>query len=137
MHLFFSPILLFQSEILRTLVSDTADEYQDVATSWLIALVVIAMGWALFSFALKWLIKKLAKLAKWISWGRGKTIAYMLVGLVLVAATVGLVWNASLNFTFVIGVQGLFKGIFEAGVMYIALMLIFHIFGDARHDLYY
>jgi hypothetical protein len=134
---FLSQILLVQSGILRTLISETASEYDEVATSWLIALAVIAVGWALIAFAIKWLVKFLAKLPHKKIWGRTKTIVYIFCVAVLLGATVALVWNWSVDFKFVVGVPGLFKGVFVAGVSYIVLMFVLHLFGDARHDLYY
>jgi hypothetical protein len=133
-------LLLFQglTSITDWLITNNQPaNYEEVAQNWLIALLVIAVGWALFSFAAKWLIKKLARLTKHKIWGRRWTIVYMLGIAVLLGVSVALVWRASLDFTFVVGTPGLFKGIFVGGLLYIILMLVLHLFGDARRDLYY
>jgi len=119
------------------ITNNQPNNYDEVARDWLIALVVIAAAWALVAFAFKWLIKSQAKLPKNKIWGRTKTIVYILVVTVLLGITVSIVYKSSLDFIFIVGLPGLFKGIFVAAVVYIILMLIFHLFGDSRRDVYY
>ena len=134
-------LLLLESSftsVLRALVTnDQPNNYEEGAESWLVALIVIAAAWALVAFVIKWLIKNRASLPIYKIWGRTKTIVYILAVSVLLAITVGIVWKSSLDFTFVVGFPGLFKGIFLGAALYIVLMLIFHLFGDARRDIYY
>jgi uncharacterized protein YacL len=126
------------TSILRGLVTnDEPQNYEQVAQDWLLALVVIAVVWALVAFAVKWLVKSRARLPRHKIWGRAKTIAYTLGIGVLLGVTVGIVWKSSLDFRFVVGVPGLFKGVFLGALLYTVLMLVFHLFGDARRDLYY
>lgn len=128
----------FYSNILRVLITnDQPDNYEQLAQDWLLALIVIAVAWALVAFVMKWLIKYRASLPKYKIWGRTKTIIYILGIAVLLGVTVAIVWKSSLDFTFVVGLPGLFKGIFVAAVLYALLMLVFHLFGDARRDIYY
>lgn len=134
-------LLLFEStltNILRSLITnDQPDNYEQVAQDWLVALIVIAFAWAFIAFALKWVIKHSAALPRYKIWGRTKTIVYILAIAVLLGLTVGIVWKSSLDFTFVVGLPGLFKGIFVGAVLYTLLMFVFHLFGDARRDIYY
>jgi hypothetical protein len=103
----------------------------------LIALIIIAVAWSLLAFVIKWLLKFFAKLPQNKIWGRTRTVVYILGGAVLLGITVSLVWKSSVDFVYVVGVPGLFKGVFVGGVFYVMLMLLFHLLGDARHDLYY
>ena len=119
------------------ITNNQPNNYDEVARDWLIALVVIAAAWAFVAFAFKWLIKSQAKLPKNKIWGRTKTIVYILVVTVLLGITVSIVYKSSLDFIFVVGLPGLFKGIFVGTILFIFLTLILHLFGDARRDIYY
>ncbi len=134
------PLLMFQSftSIIRGLITnDDPNNYEEVATDWLMALVVVAFIWMCVM-----LIAEIYR--KWRSvsqegkiWGTGKILIWMLLGLAPVLATVLAIYYRSLDFQLVVGTPGLFKGIVVGWVMYVAMFLFSHLFGNLRRDLFH
>src|SRR5258706_3193561 len=123
------------TSVLRALITnDQPNNYEEVAEDWLVALVVIAVAWALVAFVIKWLIKNRASLPIYKIWGRTKTIVYILAISVLLAITVGIVWQSSLDFTFVEGIPRLLKCGIQWAARYIILDAIVHVCCESRRS---
>src|SRR4051794_37950624 len=118
------------------ITNDQPKNYQEVATSWLATLFVIAAAWMAVMFIVELIQKNRYDDEKRRMWGTIKTLGWIAVGLVPMLITICLAYYYSLDFQTVVGLPGLFKGIFVAGVIYVTLMLVGHLFGNLRHDFY-
>lgn len=132
--------LLLQSltSIAESLITnDEPNNYQQVATSWLAALFIIAAIWMALMLAVELIQKARYDDEGRKMWGTVRTLGWIAVGLVPVLLSVCAIYYYSLDFQTVVGQPGLFKGIFVAGAIYITMMLIGHLFGNLRRDLYH
>jgi len=94
----------------------------DTAVSWLLTGLVIA---ALATGAMV-LFKKFRKdraLLKDKPWSLAEVFGYLAVGLFPIFAVLLAVYYLSLDFTNILGVQGLFKGVACAWLLYVVLMV--------------
>lgn len=113
--------------LLRFLATNRDVEgWETTAADWLIASTVVAVVIALLMVLLKWVLKQRATGPREKTWSRGRSVTFVLCGLLPVALLVGLVWYLSLDFHTIAGVSGLFKGILIAWVLYTGSMLLAH-----------
>lgn len=113
--------------LLRSLATNRDVEgWESTATNWLIAAIVVAVIVALLMVIVKWSLKQRATSPREKTWSRGRSVTFVLYGLLPVALIVGFAWYLSLDFHTIAGVPGLFKGIFIAWIFYTGCMLIAH-----------
>jgi hypothetical protein len=126
------------SRIAESLITnDQPNNYQDVATSWLAALFIIAASWMTVMLLAEVLQRGRYPDEGRHMWGTMKTLGWIAAGLVPVLVTVCAVFFYSLDFQLVVGQPGLYKGIFVSGFIYVSMMLAGHLFGNLRRDLYH
>lgn len=109
--------------------------WEDIATNWLIAAVVLAVIASMLMVLVKWVMKQRASNPREKTWGLKRTVAFILYGFLPVAVAVAIAWYASLDFHAIAGVPGLFKGILIAWVLYTICMLVAHV-AAWRNDLF-
>jgi hypothetical protein len=119
------------------ITNDQPNNYQEVATSWLAALFIIAASWMTVMLLAEIVQRKRYSDERRYMWGTMKTLGWIALGLVPVLVTVCVVFFNSLDFQLVVGQPGLYKGIFLAGLIYVSMMLAGHLFGNLRRDLYH
>lgn len=119
------------------ITNDQPNNYQEVATSWLAALLIIAAIWVALMLVAELIQRGRYPDEKRKMWGTLKTLGFIAMGFVPVLISVCATYFYSLDFQTVVGKPGLFKGILVAGVLYFAVMLIGHLFGNLRRDLYH
>lgn len=130
-------IMLQASGFLRFFAQDReVDGWEDVATSWIVAALVIAIVCTGIMLIIKWLIKKQSGHIRARTWTRGKTTVFILSGWSLVLLGALIVYYASLDFTTIIGVTGLLKGVLFSWILYSLFMLVSHALSPWRRDLY-
>jgi hypothetical protein len=113
--------------LLRSLATNRDVEgWESTATNWLIAATVVAVIMALLMVVVKWGLKQQATSPREKTWSRGRSVTFVLYGLLPVALIVGITWYLSLDFHTIAGVPGLFKGIFVAWILYTGCMLVAH-----------
>lgn len=123
--------------LLEWLTGDTSvDGWQDTAFNWLIAALVIAVACTGLMAAIKFIMKQKAPNPERRIWPRGKSIIFILLGLLPVLLIAIVVWYLSRDFVNIMTISGLFKGIIFAWVLYLFLMLISHTWGEWRNDLF-
>lgn len=123
------------AELLIT--NDEPPNYQEVATSWMAALFIIAAIWMALMLAGELIRKAQYDDERRKTWGTLVTLGWIAAGLVPVLISVVAIYFYSLDFQMVVGKPGLFKGIFVAGFIYVTLMLVGHLFGNLRRDFYH
>lgn len=129
--------MLLASDFLRFFAQDReVDGWEDVATSWIVAALVIAIVCTGIMLVVKWLMKKQSGDIRGRTWTRGKTAVFILSGWSLVLLGALIIYYASLDFTIIIGVTGLLKGILFSWILYILFMLVGHVLSPWRRDLY-
>jgi multisubunit Na+/H+ antiporter MnhB subunit len=122
--------------LLRNLaVNRDVPGWEETATNWLIASVVIAVSVALIMIFVKVMRKKAASGPKELTWKLRETNLFMFLGLLPIAAIVAAVWYLSINFHSITGTSGLFKGIAIGWFLYFVCMLAAHA-ALWRNDLY-
>lgn len=134
------PMFLLQSlvGIAESLITnDEPANSQEVATSWLAALFIIAAVWMALMLAAELISKARYDDEHRKTWGTLKILGLIAAGLVPVLLSVCAIYYYSLDFQTVVGQPGLFKGIFVAGAIYVTMMLLGHLFGNLRRDLYH
>jgi hypothetical protein len=133
------PILLlaiFESELLRFFTSNREiDDWEDTATSWLMAAFVIAVLSAGLMLFYKWLRKSLAGSIKEKAWSRGETVLLMVIGLAPVFLAVLGIWYATRDYFNIIGVGGLIKGVVFAWLLYLLFMFLGHLVSPWRREI--
>jgi small-conductance mechanosensitive channel len=126
------------SGLLRGLITnDQPENYEEVATDWLLALFVVAFIWMAVMLVVELYRKWRQVHAEGRLWGTVRILVWMLLGLAPVLVTVLVVYYYSLDFQTVVGTPGLFKGIVVGWFLYVLMFLFGHLFGDLRRDLFH
>jgi hypothetical protein len=122
--------------LLRSLATNReVPGWEDTAMNWLIAAVVTAIAVALVMIFTKLLKKKAASGPRELTWSRGRSVLFVIAGLLPLAVLVAGIWYFSINFHSIAGVPGLLKGILIAWLLYTACMVVAHA-GLWRNDLF-
>lgn len=123
--------------ILRFFIQPVALDIEgayDTALSWLITAIVIAVLLTIGMQVFKWLLKARAAMVDRY-WPLRKTITFMAAGLFPVFAALSAIYYFTLDYTSIVGVSGLFKGVVFAWLLYISLMVSSDlIFPWSRYD---
>lgn len=129
-------LTLLESEFLKFFTANREiDDWQDTATSWVLAALVIAVLSAGVMLFYKWLRKYLAANIKEKTWSRGETTLLMLIGLIPVFLAVLIIWYATRDYFNIIGVGGLIKGIVFAWLLYLLFMFVGHLLSPWRREI--
>ncbi|MBS1807716.1 MAG: hypothetical protein JST84_05955 [Acidobacteria bacterium] len=94
----------------------------ETAFSWAMTGIVIAVLITGSMAALKWFLKERAAL-KDKRWKLAKVTGFMAAGLLIAFIPLLAIYYLSMNFTLILGVQGFFKGVIFAWVIYLLAML--------------
>jgi hypothetical protein len=132
-------LYLFQglNSILRFVATNRdIEDWEDTAFNWLMAAIVISVVVAGLMAAIKFVMKQQAPNIKRRVWPRGKTVVFILLGLLPVLLVTIFVWYLSRDFVNIVGVGGLFKGIVFSWLLYFTFMLVGHAFGEWRRDIF-
>jgi hypothetical protein len=130
-------LLQGMESLLEWFTGDTSvADWQSTAISWLIAAVVIAATCTGLMVLIKAFMKMRAPNPRGRIWPRGKAVIFILTGLFPVLVSVSSAWYLSRDYTNIITISGLFKGVLFAWVLYILLMLVSHAWGEWREDLF-
>ena len=134
------PALLILDSIEWLLEWFTGDpsvpDWQTTATNWVIAALVIAFLCTGFMAAVKFYLKTKAPNPIARIWPRTWAVVFILLGLVPVFAGTSLTWYLSRDFTNIIAIAGMFKGVLVGWFLYLSLMLLGHAWGEWREDLF-
>lgn len=123
--------------LLEWFTGDTSvADWQTTASSWLTAALVIAALCTGLMALIKAFLKMRAPNPRRRIWPRSKAVLFILVGLFPVFLIVSTAWYLSRDFTNIIALGGLFKGIVFAWLLYLVFMLLSHAFGEWREDLF-
>ena len=129
--------IFLANDLLRFFTEDRSIRgWEEAATSWLITGLVVAAVVAGLMLLYKLMQKKAAGNIKEQVWSRGESVLLMLAGLLPVLLGVAVIWYWSSNFFKVMGVPGLFKGIVFAWVVYLIFMIVGHLAGPWRRELF-
>jgi hypothetical protein len=135
-----SPAILLLRAIEAVLEWFTGDpsvpNWESTTTNWLIAALVIAALCTGAMAVFKLFLKAKAPNPRQRIWPRPKTVKFILAGLFPVFAIISMAWYLSHDFTNIIAVPGLFKGVFLSWMIYLLFMLISHAWGEWREDLF-
>ena len=112
------------------------DGWEDVALSWIVVAVVIAVACWGIMVVIKWLRKRAAPVISEQAWSRSQSIVFIVIGLAPVLILAVIVYLAARDFENVIGIPGLAKGVLFGWAIYIVLMLATHAAGPWKRDLY-
>lgn len=122
--------------LLRLITPSRASGWKDTAFDWLIAAIVVAVVCAGLMLVYKMMLKQRAPNIKARVWRRGKTVGFILGGLLPVMVATFIIWYLSRDFFNIVGVGGLFKGILFSWILYLFLMLAGHTWGEWRRDIF-
>ncbi len=111
------------------------DGWEDTAGSWLMAAFVIAALCAGLMFIYKWLRKRTAGRIIDQGWTRGETMILILSGLIPVFLAVCVLWYVSRDYSNIVGVGGLIKGIVFAWILYLIFMFAGHVLSPWRREI--
>lgn len=112
------------SEFLRFFVTNHDIEgAEDVALSWVLTGVVIAMICTAVMASGKWLLKERAHL-KNKRWPMVKVFGWLLLGWLPVILVLGLIYYFSINFTMILAIGGYFKGVIFTALLYGLVMIV-------------
>ncbi len=128
-------LMIFASDFLRWLSDTHSARWEDTATSWLIAALVISAVCAAATMIYKAVRKSMAKNVEQKIWSRGQTLLLIIAGLGPVLTIMSCVWYATRDFFNIMGVGGLFKGIVLGWVLYLVLMFVAHLASPWRREL--
>jgi hypothetical protein len=134
------PLLMFEGLASFTdwlITNNEPQNYDEVATDWLLALIVIAFVWMIAMLIIEIYRKWRSVSQDGKIWGTGKILIWMLIGFAPVLVTVIAIYWYSLDFQTVVGRPGLFKGIFVGWILYASMFLMSHLFGNLRRDLFH
>ena len=110
--------------------------WQDTATNWVIAGIVVAALCAGLMSITKLFLKQRARSPDARIWSRQKSVIFILSGLILVFLGESGVWYQSYDFVNIMTITGLMKGIVCSWALYLLLMLITHSWGEWRNDVF-
>lgn len=123
--------------LLEWFTGNTAVEnWQDTATDWVIAAIVVAAVCAGLMSVIKLFLKQRAPNPDRRIWPRRKSLVFILLGLVPVLLAACGVWYFSRDFVNIMTITGLMKGIVCAWALYLFLMLVNHSWGEWRNDVF-
>lgn len=114
---------------------DYPDEWRGVVDAWMIALVVVVVSSVALMIAVKWFIKAKPGIQKDRVWPRGKTIGFILAGLLPAVGLLFTIWLVENEYRRVVEVGGLLTGTFICWIFYVLSMAIAHAMAW-RRDLY-
>ena len=127
---------IIQSNFLRFFIDNIeADEWGDIAFSWVIAALVVAVLCAGLTFGLKAFMKMIASHQDKKVWKRGKTWLSFFIGLFPVFIVLWILWYMSRDFVNFIQVGGLLKGVIFAWLLYLLIMIVGHLVSPWRREL--
>lgn len=131
------PGLLLQSfDFLQMFLDSCEDDgCESTALNWVIAAVVVAIVYSLFTLGVKWVKKYTAINIVEKAWSRGQTVVLIVVGLLPVLITLILIWYTTRNFFNYVGVGGLLKGILVSWLVYMLFVFTGHTLSPWRHEL--
>lgn len=129
--------LLLQSfDFLQMFLDSCEDDgCEETALSWVIAAIVVAIVYSIFTLGVKWLKKYTAITVVHKAWSRGQTVVLIIVGLLPVLITLIVIWYSTRNFFNYVGVGGLLKGIVVSWLVYMLFVLTGHTLSPWRHEL--
>lgn len=110
--------------------------WEDTATNWVIAAIVVATVCAAVMSIIKLFLKQRAPSPDRRIWRRKKSVLFILSGLILVFVGASGVWYLSRDFVNIMTITGLLKGIVCSWALYLLLMLISHSWGEWRDDVF-
>jgi|ERR1044072_2265140 small-conductance mechanosensitive channel len=119
------------------ITNNQPDNYDKVASDWLIALIVIAFIWMIVMLLMEIYRKWRSVSQDGKIWGTGKILIWMLIGFAPVLLSVITVYWYSLDFQTVVERPGLLKGVFVGWLLYVFMFLVSHLFGNLRRDLFH
>lgn len=129
-------LILRTSDWLRFFTqSRDVDGWEETATNWVLAALVVSIIGAGLVFAYKGVRKQAAKTLVERAWSRGETLLLIVMGLLPVLLLTLGIWYLSRDFTNIIGMWGLLKGIVFAWALYLVLMLVGHAVSPWRREL--
>ncbi len=129
-------LLFLQSDFLRWFIEDIdPDNWEDMAMSWLITAIVVAVLGAGIVFAVKAVRKSMADIAKNKIWTRGQTWLLIFVGIFPIFFALLAVWWLTRDFVNYVQVGGLLKGTFFAWLLYLMFMVVGHLVSPWRREL--
>jgi uncharacterized membrane protein YbjE (DUF340 family) len=122
-------LVIFASGFLRWLTDNShSTKWEDTATSWLIAALVIAVICAAATMIVKAISKSLAKNVEQKIWSRGQTILLIIAGLAPVIAIMFCIWYLTRDYFN-------FKGVHLGWLLYLVLIFFAHIASPWRREL--
>jgi amino acid transporter len=129
--------LLLQSfDFLQMFLDSCEDDgCEETAMSWVIAAIVVAVVYSLFTLAVKGVKKYLAINIVEKAWSRGQTVVLIIVGLLPVLITLIVIWYTTRNFFNYVGVGGLLKGIVVSWLVYMLFVFTGHTLSPWRREL--
>ena len=129
--------LLLQSfDFLQMFLDSCEDDgCEETALSWVIAAIIVAIIYSLFTLAFKWLKKYTAINIVQKAWSRGQTVVLIIVGLLPVLITLIVIWYTTRNFFNYVGVGGLLKGIVVSWLVYMLFVFTGHSLSPWRREL--
>jgi amino acid transporter len=129
--------LLLQSfDFLQMFLDSCEDDgCEETAMSWVIAAIVVAIVYSLFTLGVKGLKKYLAINIVEKAWSRGQTVVLIIVGLLPVLITLIVIWYTTRNFFNYVGVGGLLKGIVVSWLVYMLFVFTGHTLSPWRREL--
>lgn len=123
--------------LLEWFTGNTAVEgWQETATDWVIAAIVVAAVCAGTMSIIKLFLKQRAPRPDRRIWPRRKSLIFILVGLIPVFFAASGVWYLSRDFVNIMTITGLMKGIVCAWALYLFFMLLSHSWGEWRDDVF-
>jgi hypothetical protein len=111
------------------------EDWESIATNWLIAAIVIAVLVAGLTFAYKALRKATASHIEQKVWSRGQTWLSFFIGLFPIFVALLIVWYLTRDFINYIQIGGLLKGTFLAWILYLLVMVVGHLVSPWRREL--
>ena len=129
--------LLLQSfDFLQMFLDSCEDDgCEETALSWVIAAIIVAIVYSIFTLGVKWLKKYTAITIVQKAWSRSQTVVLIIVGLLPVLITLIVIWYTTRNFFNYVGVGGLLKGIVLSWVVYTFFVFTGHLFSPWRREL--
>lgn len=127
---------LLESDFLRFFIENRDfEDWEDTATSWLIAALVVSVLVAGLMLGYKALRKYMAANIREKTWSRGQTVGLIFLGIFPVFVVIWIVWYASRDFVNIVGVIGLLKGAFFSWVLYLLVMVVVHLASPWRREI--
>ncbi|MBL8191602.1 MAG: hypothetical protein JNK38_26525 [Acidobacteria bacterium] len=100
-----------------------AEGAADVALSWVLTGVVIAVVCTAMMAGGKWFFKVRAPM-KAQRWSLLKVFGWLVLGWLPILLTLGLIYYFSINFTMILAIGGYFKGVIFTALLYALVMIL-------------